>query len=63
MFVCQKLATDGITCVKWVEYTPMLETLVISKQDAIAITVAICSLMILGFVFGLLGKMLLKGAP
>lgn len=63
MFVCQKLTTDGKECLMWVEYTPMLETLAISKQDATAITVAICSLMILGFVFGLLGKMLLKGAP
>lgn len=62
MFVCQKLTTDGQQCLMWVEYTPMLETLAISKEEATAITIAICSLMIVGFVFGLLGKQMLKGA-
>lgn len=62
MFVCQKLTTDGKQCLMWVEYTPMLDALAISKEDATAITVAICLLMILGFVFGLMGKQMLKGA-
>lgn len=59
---CQKLATDGITCVEWVEYTPILEALAISKQDAYALTTAICILMVTGFVFGLMGKQMLKGS-
>ena len=60
MYVCQQLDDSG-NCIHWIEYTPILEALAISKQDAGLLTLAICSLMIVGFVAGLMGRMMLEG--
>lgn len=60
MYICQKLAENGTTCLIWVEYTPTLEALAISKEQAYALTGAILMLMVTGFVFGLIGRKMLS---
>lgn len=60
MYICQQLDNAG-NCVDWIEYTPILEALAISRQEAGLLTLAICGLMLIGFVAGLMGKMMLEG--
>lgn len=59
MYICQQLDSAG-NCIDWIEYTPILEALAISKEQAGLLALAICTLMLVGFVAGLMGKMMLE---
>lgn len=59
MYVCQTVLDN--VCLEWVEQSPsMLEALAITREDAATITIAICSLLILAFVGGLIGRIMLQ---
>lgn len=59
MYVCQTIEND--VCIQWVEQSPsVLETLAITRDDAGALALAICSLLVLAYVGGLIGRVMFQ---
>lgn len=65
-FVCKELETatniyGGHDCKLWVQQPPSLtDELAITPAQAGGLSVAICSLLILGYTIGLIGNMMFK---
>lgn len=60
MYVCQQLDKANNTCLVWVEYTSILDTLAISTNQAYQLAGAMIGLMLLGWVGGIIGRILIK---
>ena len=59
MYTCQTL--EGTVCTQWVEQSPsVLDELAITREDAGGLTLAICSLLVLAYVGGLIGRIMLQ---
>lgn len=59
MYTCQTVENN--VCIQWVEQSPsMLDELAITREDAAAITIAICSLLVFAYVGGLIGRIMLQ---
>lgn len=62
MFLCNEVGIDD-SCIEWVAYEPpqtIMEQLAISVSDAGSLTLAICTLILLGYVGGLIGRSMLQ---
>lgn len=59
MYVCQTVENN--VCIQWVEQSPsVLDELAITREDAGALTLAICSLLVLAYIGGLIGRIMLQ---
>ncbi len=58
MYVCQTLIDN--VCYEWVEQTSLLDTLAITKEDAAGLTIAICTLLVIAYIGGLIGKAMMQ---
>lgn len=61
MYLCKELSTNG--CIEWIAYEPpqtIMEQLAISVNDAGSLTLSICSLILLAYVGGLIGRSMLQ---
>ncbi|WP_413190045.1 hypothetical protein [Psychrobacter sp. AT9] len=58
MYVCQTLVDN--VCYEWVEQTSLLDTLAITKESAAGLTIAICTLLVIAYIGGLIGKTMMQ---
>ena len=58
MYVCQTLEQQ--VCIEWVEQTSLLDTLAITQEQAGALTLAICTLLVIAYIGGLIGKAMMQ---
>ena len=56
-YVCSTLDAQQ-QCVQWVEQTSMVEELAITREQASEISAAICSALILAWIFGEIGSLM-----
>lgn len=62
-YVCSQLESTrniygGYDCKTWVEQSSFVEQIAITRSQASEITVAICSILILGWIFGEIGNLM-----
>lgn len=62
-YVCSQLESTrniygGYDCKMWVEQSSFVEQIAITRSQASEITVAICSILVLGWIFGEIGNLM-----
>lgn len=62
-YVCSQLESTrniygGYDCKTWVEQSSFFDEIAITRSQASEITVAICSILILGWIFGEIGNLM-----